>query len=77
MANEALQRALQTVLAELQKADGAALTGAGKSVAEAKPADAHLAEGDGMEACEACADGTCTNPDHMSSEDMEQMAEGY
>lgn len=85
MANEALQRALQAVLAELQKADGAALTGAGRNVVEVKaemePADTHLAEGEdgeGMEEeCPECAAGTCTDPDHMDDSAMQEMAAGY
>lgn len=87
MANEALQRALQAVLAELQKADGAALTGAGKNVVEVKaevePAETHLQEGpegsDGpeMQECQDCAAGTCANPDHMDDDSLNAMAEGY
>lgn len=78
MANEALQNALRMVLAELQKADGKALTGAGKNVvevnAEVEPAETHIAEG---EECEACAAGTCTNPDHMDDSEMKEIAAGH
>lgn len=76
MNTQAIATALKQVLAELQKADGAALQG-GRGVkieAEVEPA------GDGgamAEECEACATGTCGDPDHMDDASLEEMAGNY
>lgn len=39
--------------------------------AEGEPMDG--GDDDSMENCEACKDGTCTNPDHLSEEDMRAL----
>lgn len=75
MANKALQAALQAVLMELQRADGMALKKGPKSVSVEVEAEGE--GGPGMEECPECAAGTCTDPEHMSDDDMASMAEGY
>lgn len=75
MANPALQAALKAVLAELQKADGAALKGGMK--AESEPGTTDGNEGPEIQECQECAAGTCTNPDHMDDAALDEMAEGY
>lgn len=66
----ALQAALKTIIAEITKADAEGLKApkAMKVEAEGEPGEA---------ACPECAAGTCTDPEHMSEEDMAAMAEGY
>lgn len=75
MANQALQRALQAVLAEIQKAEGSRLTGANRNVVEVKaevePADTHEVE------CAACEAGECADPDHMDDSSLNEMAGAY
>lgn len=76
----ALKNAITTIMNELGKYEHNAMTG-GKDQKvveiEVEPASTHLAEGeddgDGQHACPDCAAGTCTNPDHASDEEYDQM----
>lgn len=77
----ALAKAIQVIQQELGKYEHNAMTGGGgdqKVVEiEVEPASTHLAEGEddggGQHACPDCAAGTCTNPDHASDEEYDQM----
>jgi hypothetical protein len=70
----ALQKALQVVMQEIQKAEGAALRGGGGMKVEI---EAEGGEGPEMQKCPACAEGTCTDPDHMDDSEVEEMAGSY
>lgn len=74
MMNPALQQALQVVMKELQKAEGAALRGGGGMKVEI---EAEGGDGPEMQECPACADGTCTDPDHMDDAEVAELAGSY
>lgn len=76
--NDALAAALKTVLAEIQKADGMMLKGGGMPGSKVEiEVEGKGPMAEGMEECEACANGTCTDPDHMDDSEINEMAAGY
>lgn len=69
----ALKNAIATIMQELGKYESNAM-GGGKAVVEIEPASTHMAEGgDDDGGCPDCAAGTCTNPDHASDDELDQM----
>lgn len=71
----ALKNAISTIMQELGKYESRAMGGGDKVMEiEVEPAATHLAEGEeGQHACPECATGTCSNPDHASDEEYDQM----
>lgn len=74
MNTQAIAQALKQVLAEIQKSDGEMLRGGGMQAEMGPPAGS---DGPEMQECAECAEGTCTNPDHMDDASLDEMAEGY
>lgn len=81
----AVKRALSQALALVDKADVAGLMGrrgGGMGQGKGGPVSVEVemggeGEGEGGEECPECKAGTCTNPEHMTSEDAEGMASMY
>lgn len=77
----AVKRALSQALALVDKADVQGLKGR-RGMGQGGPVSVEVemggeGEGEGGEECPECKAGTCTNPEHMTSEDAEGMASMY
>jgi hypothetical protein len=72
----ALKNAIQVIMKEIGQFEGREMGrmrgGGGDKVVEVEvePAATHAAE---QHACPECATGECTNPDHASDEEYDQM----
>lgn len=67
MDKNAVQEAVQAVLAAIEGADGQEMVGRRKPKAVSLEVEAEPA------ACEACAKGECMDPEHMSDEDYSAL----